>query len=383
VLDSDMRAGKWIKLILIVLMFLFDFTFLDASSNEPIKVQSDETISGKEAEGKTSEHEKFDPGKFMFDHIKDAYSWHIIDIGHTSVSLPLPVILYSREKGWNFFTSGKFNHGHSEYKGFKIAGEGKYSGRVVEIMPDGSEVLPMLDLSFTKNIASLFISILILLLLFISLANAYKKNENKAPRGLMSWIEPIILFIRDDIARPSIGEKNYEKFMPYLLTLFFFIWVNNILGLIPIFPGGANLTGNVAITMVMALFTFVITNIHGTKTYWTHIVNMPGVPLWLKIPPLPIMPLVETIGLFTKPFVLTVRLFANITAGHCIMLGFVTLIFIFGNMSHTLAYGLVAPLSVAFMVFMNFLELLVGFIQAYVFTFLSALYFSMAMEEHH
>jgi F-type H+-transporting ATPase subunit a len=325
--------------------------------------------------------EKFNPGEFMFDHIQDAYSWHIISVGHTDISIPLPVILYSKEKGLVFFMSNKFKHGESEYNGFKINHEGKNKNKISETLSDGSEVLPF-DFSITKNILSLFISIIIILVIFISIANRYKKNPYNAPKGLQSWLEPMILFVRDDIARPSIGDKKYEKFMPYLLTIFFFIWINNMLGLVPIFPGGANLTGNIAVTMVLALFTFVITNINGTKTYWTHIVNMPGVPLWLKLPPLPIMPFVETIGLFTKPFVLMVRLFANITAGHIIGLGFVSLIFLFGEMNQYLGYG-VSVLSIAFMIFMTFLELLVAFLQAYVFTFLSALYFGMATEEHH
>jgi F-type H+-transporting ATPase subunit a len=374
-----MRAGVWIKVVLIFIIVQSNMFSLSANNTE-----EQGTLSIANNVQKTEEPviEKFNPGKFMFDHIKDAYNWHIIDIGHKSISIPLPVILYSKVSGWHFFSSKKFNHGHSEYKGFKIGGEGKYEGRVVEIQSGGVEILP-LDLSITKDIASLFVSVIVLLSIFLSIAKTYKKRALKAPKGLQSWVEPIILFVRDDIAIPSIGKKHYERFMPYLLSLFFFIWINNMLGLVPIFPGGANLTGNVAITLVMALFTFIITNINGTKTYWTHIVNMPGVPLWLKLPPLPIMPLVETIGLFTKPFVLTVRLFANITAGHIIMLGFVSLIFLFGNMSSLLAYGLVAPFSVAFMVFMTFLELLVAFIQAYVFTFLSALYFGMALEEHH
>jgi F-type H+-transporting ATPase subunit a len=195
-------------------------------------------------------------------------------------------------------------------------------------------------------------------------------------------LEPIILFVRDEIAIPSIGKKKHEVFLPYLLTVFFFILINNLMGLIPILPGGANVTGNIAITLVLALFTFVITTINGKKTYWSHIVNMPGVPIWLKVPPLPIMPLVETIGVFTKPFILMVRLFANITAGHIIVLGFLSLIFLFGEMNQIMGYG-VSVISVAFVIFMSFLELLVAFIQAYVFTFLSALYFGMAVEEHH
>ena len=252
---------------------------------------------------------------------------------------------------------------------------------VIEILPDGSELLPF-DISITKNIAALFFSIFVILFVFISVGNAYKRRGNQAPKGLQSWVEPIILFVRDDIARPSIGDKKYEKFMPYLLTVFFFIWINNMLGLIPLAPGGANVTGNIAVTMVLALFTFIITTINGNKTYWTHIINIPGVPFWLKLPPLPIMPLVELIGVFTKPFVLMIRLFANITAGHIIALGFLSLIFLFGEMNQAVGYGF-SVVSVGFIIFMTFLELLVAFIQAYVFTFLSALYFGMAVEEHH
>ncbi len=191
----------------------------------------------------------------------------------------------------------------------------------------------------------------------------------------------MILIYRDDVAKASIGEKKYEKYLPFLLTLFFFIFFNNLLGLVPFFPGGANLTGNIAVTGVMAVFTFIITTVSGNKNYWVHIFNTPGVPWWLKIP-VPLMPIVELMGVFTKPFVLMVRLFANITAGHIIVLGFMSLIFIFGNMSPGIGYG-VSVVSVAFAVFMGLLELLVAFIQAYVFTLLSALYFGMATEEHH
>jgi F-type H+-transporting ATPase subunit a len=194
-------------------------------------------------------------------------------------------------------------------------------------------------------------------------------------------MEPVILFIRDEVAIPSIGEKKYERYLPFLLTIFFFIFLNNLLGLVPFFPGGANVTGNLAVTGVMALFTFVITSFSGNRHYWQHIFNTPGVPWWLKIP-IPLMPIVEFMGIFTKPFVLMVRLFANITAGHIIVLGFVSLIFIFGQMTPIAGFA-VSPVSIAFGVFMLLLELLVAFIQAYVFTLLSALYFGMATEEHH
>jgi F-type H+-transporting ATPase subunit a len=210
-----------------------------------------------------------------------------------------------------------------------------------------------------------------------SVAGSYKKNGIAAPKGIQSFVEPLIIFIRDEVAKPSIGPK-YEKFLPYLLTIFFFIFINNMFGLIPFFPGGANVTGNIAVTMILALFTFVITSINGNAGYWKHIFMPPGVPGWL----LPLMIPIEIIGMFNKPIVLTIRLFANITAGHIIILGFFSLIFIFAEMNAGLGFG-VSVFSVAFTTFMSFLELLVAFLQAYVFTLLSSLYFGMAVEEHH
>ena len=239
------------------------------------------------------------------------------------------------------------------------------------------------DFSITKTVLSLLISCFLLMWIFISVANRYKRNPKSAPKGMQSLLEPVIIFIRDDIAKSSIGEKKYEKFMPFLLTIFFFILLNNLLGIIPIFPGGANVTGNIAITMVLAVFTLVLTTISGNKHYWVDIINTPGVPWWLKLP-VPLMPVVEIIGIITKPFVLMVRLFANMAAGHIIVLGFVSLIFIFGSINVALGLG-VSIVSVAFIVFMDLLEILVAFIQAYVFTLLSALYFGLATieTEHH
>lgn len=327
--------------------------------------------------------EKFKAGDMIVEHIADAHEWHIAEIGHTAISIPLPIILYDQGR-ITIFLSNKFHHGLSSYKGYKIEKEGENKGKIVRVIEDGITVdkkspLPI-DFSITKNVCSLLISILLICVLFLSIARRYSKFKNEAPKGIQSLIEPLIIFIRDDIARSSIGEKKYEKFVPYLLTLFFFIFLNNLLGLIPFFPGGANLTGNVAITGILALFTFFITTFSGNKAYWKHVFNAPGVPWWLKFP-IPLMPIVEIIGLFTKPFVLMVRLFANISAGHIIVLGFVSLIFIFGNMNPFLGYS-VSIVSVFFSVFMGLLELLVAFIQAYVFTLLSALYFGMAIEEH-
>jgi F-type H+-transporting ATPase subunit a len=324
---------------------------------------------------------EFNPGEFIFDHIGDAHEWHILTYKDFHLSIPLPVIVYSKSKGLNVFMFSKFHHGHKDYKGFRFEMHGENEGKIVEINDDGSTQSPFLNLSFTKNAFAILISCLLLLWLFISVARAYKKRPNKAPTGMQNLVEPIILFIRDDIAIPSIGEKKAERFLPFLLSIFFFIWINNMMGLIPIFPGGANVTGNITVTMLLALFTFSITTINGNKDYWIHIFNPPGVPWWLKFP-VPLMPIIEIVGMFTKPFVLMVRLFANISAGHIIALGFFSLIFIFGQMQLAMGY-VVSPLTLAFTIFMTFLELLVALIQAYVFTLLSALYFGMATTEHH
>jgi F-type H+-transporting ATPase subunit a len=330
------------------------------------------------------EKKAFDAGKMIIEHISDAHEWHILTYNDFHLSIPLPVILLDNGKLVSF-SSGHFHHGHEAYRGYRLMMEGEYEGKIVKVQEDGETIdatakLP-LDFSITKNVLSLFISVLLLCIIFISVANRYKQNPNSAPKGLQSVLEPLILFVRDDIAIPGLGKKNYARFMPFLLTIFFFIFLNNLLGLVPFFPGGANLTGNITITMVLALFTFVITTFNGNKAYWTHIINAPGVPWWLKFP-IPLMPIVEIVGVITKPFVLMVRLFANMTAGHIILLGFMSLIFIFGNMNIAIGYG-VSVFSIAFGVFMTLLELLVAFIQAYVFALLSAIYFGMAMEEHH
>jgi F-type H+-transporting ATPase subunit a len=326
----------------------------------------------------TSHHEEpaFNPGTMIVEHVIDSHEWHIMTIGNEHVSIPLPVILYNSGK-LDIFMSSKFHHGQESYNGYKLEEEGENKGKIVD---EATGEVPV-DLSITKNVASMLISMLLIIIVFVSIGKSYTRRKGAAPKGLQSLLEPLILFIRDDVVKASIGEKHYEKYLPYLLTLFFFIFFNNLLGLVPVFPGGANLTGNIAITMVMAIFTFIITTFSANKNYWVHIVNTPGVPWWLKIP-VPLMPIVELMGVFTKPFVLMVRLFANITAGHIIVLGFMSLIFIFGNINTGIGYG-VSVVSVAFAVFMGLLELLVAFIQAYVFTLLSALYFGMATEEHH
>jgi len=358
----------------LILSLLLWFTPTVFAQHEMTEGQEKQEIKHDEA----MVEEYFNAGEMIIEHITDAYEWHIMTIGETHVSIPLPVILYDQGK-FMVFSSSHFHHG--EYLGYTISEDGAMRGKIVRKDAAGAEVRPDLDISFTKNVLAIFMSLIILMVVFISVANSYKKNKGHAPKGLQSFLEPIIIFIRDDVAKASIGEKKYEKYLPFLLTIFFFILINNLMGIIPFFPGGANITGNIAVTGVLAVFTFIITTFSGNKNYWTHIINAPGVPWWLKIP-VPLMPLVELMGVFTKPFVLMVRLFANMTAGHIIILGFISLIFIFGEMSTGLGYG-VSIVSVGFSIFMDFLELLVAFIQAYVFTLLSALYFGMATEEAH
>ncbi|MEH3113993.1 F0F1 ATP synthase subunit A [Pedobacter terrae] len=325
-------------------------------------------VSGEHGAEANHGKEKFEPTKVIMEHIADSHMWHLW--GHTS--LPLPVILYT-PNGLEVFSSGNFHHGEHDYNG-KYNNYRLEEGHIKVVAADGKvdeeASKAILDFSITKNVAAMFVAILVILIVFISVAGAYKKRAGKAPRGLQSFIEPVVLFVRDDIAKPNIGHK-YAKFMPYLLTTFFFILFNNLFGLIPIFPGGANVTGNIALTFVMALGTLIIVNINGNKYYWKHIFR-PDVPFWLY----PIMIPVELIGIISKPFALMVRLFANITAGHIIVLSLISLIFIF----ETLA---IAPVSVAFVLFMDVLELLVAFLQAFIFTLLTALFIGMAVEEHH
>lgn len=360
------------------------FVFLVSARSTPQNETSHGAVPAEEQDAHADHgtaDEGFSPSDFIFDHILDAYEWHILSYDDFHLSIPLPVIIYSETKGLNVFLFSKFHHGHEDYRGFRFESHGENKGNVVEILEDGSTALPKLDLSFSKNVLAILFSLLLLLWVFLSVAKAYRRHPDRAPTGMQNLLEPIILFIRDDIAKPTIGEHKYEKFMPFLLTIFFFIWFNNMIGLIPLFPGGANVTGNITVTMVLAVFTFVITTISGNRNYWQHIFNMPGVPWWIKIP-VPLMPVIEIVGMVTKPFVLMVRLFANIAAGHIIVLGFFSLIFIFGEMSVGLGLG-VSVVSLAFTIFMTMIELLVALIQAYVFTLLSAIYFGMATEEHH
>lgn len=333
------------------------------------------------SDAKTTEHAKeegFDMKKLIFGHIGDAYDWHITTINGHHISIPLLCIVKG-QNGWDVFCSSKLGHeGHyTEYNGYRIAEEGEpNAGKIIEVSTGERP----LDISITKNVLSLFISCGLLLWIFLSIAGKYKKNNRTRPTGIQALLEPLIISLHDDIIKPSIG-KNYKKFSSYLLTAFFFIFLNNVLGIIPIFPGGANLTGNIAITLVLALITFFLTNIFGTKEYWKEIL-WPEVPTWLKCP-IPLMPFIEVLGALIKPFALCIRLFANMFAGHVTVLALIGLIFMF-----TTAFGAgtgagVSILSVLLVVFMSLLECLVCFIQAYVFTMLSAIFIGLAQVEPH
>ncbi len=377
VTGSVNKEVNFYKTIFLVVCFLMVY-LMPLSAADPKKEDALDA-------GHNQQPEKFDAGKVIIDHILDSYEWHIADYGDTHITIPLPVILVYEGELY-FFMSSKFHHGHDAYKGFRIAKEGAKKGKIIKVLDDGitpdQEASFLLDLSITKNVFSIFISSIILIVIFISVAKSYKRaGYEKTPTGLASVLEPIILFIRDDVAGSAIPRHKLDLFLPYLLSLFSFIFFNNLLGLVPFFPGGANVTGNISVTLTLSLFTFTVLHIYANRNYWKHIFNTPGVPSWLKFP-IPLMPIIEIVGVFVKPVVLTLRLFANITAGHMIILGFVSLIFVMGAAGAAFGFA-ISPLSVMFVVFMNFLELLVAFIQAYVFVFFSAIFIGMAVEEHH
>lgn len=325
---------------------------------------------------------KFNAGDLIIEHVADNHEWHILGGEKSAITMPLPVILYNKVRGLSCFMSSRFHHGEMAYAGYKI-NHGKITAinETEEIPADQATeneelTASTLDISITKNVAALFVSLLIMVWMFLSVAKSYRRRPGETPKGMQSFVEPLIVFVRDDIAKGSIGPKYY-KYMPYLLTVFFFILINNLLGLIPILPGGANVTGNLAVTGTLAIITFVITTLSANKHYWRHVFAMPGVPVSVLI----ILTPIEILGVFLRPFVLMIRLFANITAGHIIALSFISLIFIFGEMNTAAGLG-VSIVSVAFVVFMTMLELLVAFLQAYVFTLLTAIYFGAALEEH-
>lgn len=321
-----------------------------------------------------------DVAEMLFGHIGDSYGWHITDWNGRHVTIPLPCIVRS-STGWHFFMSSKIEHGH-EYDGLFLAEEGRYADKIVEYGSDGSLVRPF-DISITKNVASLMFTALLLVLLVLWTARWYRRHdasEEGSPGGFAGLMEMMIVMVNDDLIKPSIGEHCYKKYAPYLLTVFFFIFLSNLLGIVPFFPGGANVTGNIAVTMVLALCTFFAVNIFGNRHYWKEIL-WPDVPLFLKFP-VPIMQIIEFFGMISKPFSLMVRLFANIMAGHAMILGLVAVIFVTVKLGPVIN-GSMTAITLVFGVFMDCLELLVAFIQAYVFTMLSAVFIGLSRQEEH
>ena len=311
----------------------------------------------------------------VLEHLADSYEWHIATYQGKHLSIPLPIIIRSGNTGeWHFCTA------HSLPEGFFFSKE--HHGKIYERMADGTEARPI-DLSITKSVLQIWIVVFVLIIVFLTCARWYKKHDAKeeAPKGFVGAMEMIVMTIHDDLIKSSIGEKHYKPYAPYLLTVFFFILTCNLIGLIPIFPGGANVTGNINITFFLALCTMLAINIFANKEYWKEIF-WPDVPLFLKAYPAPVMPLIELFGVFTKPFALMIRLFANMMAGHAVMLSFTCVIFLGWSMG--VGYGIGLNLfSILMLLFMNLLELLVAFVQAYVFTMLSAVFIGLAHKEHH
>lgn len=359
-----------VKSLLVAAFSVCFSLFFNMSYAQHEEVKNDSAVV--ETGHKETKEGEFNVTETILEHIKDDHSWHLW--GHTSVYLP--VILYT-DKGLEVFSSKNLVNEHHE----QVAYQGNYlyksiGGTISVVNADGTvdaaASKKIWDFSITKNVASLLVTVLLILLIFLSVAAKYKKRGVKtAPKGLQSFAEPVILFVRDEVAKPNIGHK-YARYMPLLLTIFFLILTNNFLGLIPFFPGGANVSGNIAFTMTLAVVVFIVVNLKGNKSYWEHIFWMPGMHWSIKLFLAPI----ELMGVFIKPVSLMIRLFANITAGHILVLSLICLIFIFKTV-------VASAIAVPFAVFISLIELLVAFLQAYIFTMLSAMYIGMAVEEHH
>ena len=322
------------------------------------------------------EKEAFDAKEVIFGHIMDAHEFHFIDYKggdgkDHAVSIPLPIILFSAQKGISIFSSSRFEHGHAEYKGYKLVKE-TIGEKIVAV--DATETV--YDFSLTRNVVQMILALALLVWVMISIANAYSKGlgVKTAPKGKQNLIEPIIMFVRDEVAVPNLGHKAMT-YLPYLLTVFFFILINNIIGLI---PGTANVTGNIAFTVVLGLISFVVILFSSNKHYWIHIFNPPGVPLGVKFILVP----VEFLSVFIKPFALIIRLFANMVAGHIIIICLISLIFIFAQLNQYAGWG-ASPLAIAFTIFIYFIEVLVAFLQAFIFTVLTAVFIGQAIEGDH
>ncbi|MEM7572392.1 MAG: F0F1 ATP synthase subunit A [Bacteroidota bacterium] len=386
---------------------------------------SDHGEAAHHAHSACDPHEEhgYDPATVTLGHIADANEFHLF--GHFAV--PLPVFAYAPGEGWTIGLSSMFDHGHTAIDGYvlnhgrinRVATPGfpmdgevqldsehvttksiEVNGKVKDvgfICYDGNEyqldapstldggmlgggLTSFYDFSITKNVFTMLLAAILLIWLWTSIARKYKQREGQAPRGVQGFFEPFFTFIRDEVSIPMIGEHKYEKFQPFIMTIFFFVLFCNLLGLVPFFPGSANVTGNIAVTLVLAVLAFLVTNLNGNRHYWEHVLWMPGIPAWVKT----ILTPVEILGLFIKPFSLMIRLFANIAAGHIIILSLIGLIFIFGNSGESFGGGVVGViLGGAFTAFMNLIELLVAFLQAFIFAILTASYIGAAVEEHH
>lgn len=390
-----MKASRHIRLVFTLMLTLAlalprveaavsenrDTTQIDTLATEAAQsVEQVDADAAKETAAENKSEEAIDVKGIVLGHLADSYEWHITTWGHTHITIPLPVIVHGSDGQWHLFSSSHLSHGES-YEGFYIAQSGEHEGKIVELNAQGEEVRP-LDLSITKTVLALLINSTLLVLIILGTARWYKKRTARtaAPGGFVGLMEMAIMMIHDDLIKSCVG-KDYKRYAPYLLTAFFFILINNLMGLIPIFPGGANVTGNIAITFLLALATFLMTNLFGSREYWKE-VFWPEVPTWLKCP-VPMMPLIEFVGLFTKPFALMIRLFANMMAGHAVILSLTCLVFVTASMGAAIN-GTMTVVSVIFCIFMNMLELLVAFIQAYVFTMLSAVFIGLSrVESHH
>ncbi len=342
---------------------------------------------------KKEEKKEFDPNEVIFGHVLEAHEFHFFsfetrDGVEHEAKVPLPVFLYSPQKGFSAFMFSKFNAGENTYKGYELISYKKieaqhlddavyHDGQIVAVDENGNinPSIKVYDLSPTRNVVQMIIALTLLVWVMLSVAKRYKKGEGvtTAPKGLQSLLEPVIIFVQDEVAKPNLGNK-YRKYLPYLLTVFFFILINSLVGLI---PGTANVAGNIAFTFILALISFIVIMFSTNKHYWLHIIN-PPVPIGIK----PILIPVEILGIFTKPFALCIRLFANMIAGHIIIICLTSLIFIFGAISVAAGWGF-SPVSVAFVIFIYFIEILVAFLQAYIFAALTAVFIGQAFEGGH
>ncbi len=369
-------ALKRVKSLLIAVLSLLAFSF----SNNLLAQEHHE--NGAENHAPADAHKKkegFKAAEVIFGHILDNHEYHFTEYHDAEgkvhhVSIPLPIILYSPQRGFTAFMSSNFEHGHANYKNYKIGEE-----KIVAVKEDGTvdTNVKVYDFSLTRNVVQMMIALALLTWLMVSIAKSYKNGQGvtSAPKGKQNLLEPVITFVRDEVAKPNLGHK-YEKYLPYLLTTFFFILINNVFGLI---PGTANVTGNIAFTVILGLISFVVIMFSTNKHYWLHIFNPPGVPLGVKFILVP----VEFLSVFIKPFALIIRLFANMVAGHIIIICLISLIFIFGQMNTYVGWG-TSPVAIGFTVFIYLIEVLVAFLQAFIFTNLTAVFIGQAIEgDHH